>query len=394
MPLNWKPDAWAKLAQEEPETFLEQLKQLGSPRSSLFTKTYLECVAQGFRALNKHQNTKYEETFFLEMAKRLPHENAHHPEIHAFEWGTVQSLQTDRTPIEFLLWHTAVAKHTYSKQTVNVHNWLLQLKKPNYDPAQLHASFSLNNAPEWAAAYTIVQRGGSSRRLLQWLADVPIQESLQFFAAAGSLHAKEKPQWLVQCLETVLSHTQILHNDVRAYDILPALYHAWALATLRLDALVEHYVCGAQPKSVSILDSVWFGTHYNSHEKCQSMLDWWSRQTPSSRGHILHRWWTGMIRWENWTDEDVGNKKPGIALDIFTSYPVEMPHALARDLIQCAPIQNDKVRRYLARIVPAIHAAELVMEPKDIRAHLLKSWDAVHGDSFVLSIAGLLDFEP
>ena len=390
MSMNWKPDVWATLAQERPDIFLKELSLQRTPSASLFTKTYLQCAIQGFRALSKHQNTQYEETFFIEMAKRLPHEDAQRPE--KFEVGSIQHLHTDRTPVECLLWRDALAKRLNPAEKLNFHGWLLELRKPSYESDNYHDHFSLKNAPVWAAAYTKIQRGKSADDLLAWLADAPIAQSLGVLNAAGSLHAEEKPMWLTRGLEVVFSRPVRMHQEGTVYDIVCAMSHAWNAPSARLDGAVVEMVC-AQEKGLSMMGHAWFGGHY-VNKRYTLMLDWWVRQSPQERGLVLHHWLVKGSQWDSLCKEDTHEKKPGLALDMFTRLPVDLPSELAKEIVASAPFERMLARTHLARVIPAIHAAELTVEPKDFKSYLLNSWDMLHEKGPILSIDGLLDLQP
>lgn len=391
MPLTWKPDVWAKLAEEKPDIFLKELSAIRNPSASLFTKTYMQCVIHGFRALQKHQNRQYETTFFQEMAKRLPNVDAKPPE--RYDMGATKNISPRLTPVEYLQWQNAVVSRVSPATKFNYHEWLLELRRPSYDFDNSYQQFSVANAPEWAAAYVEIQRGNPfSSRLNTFLRKAPIQECIGVVNAAGSLHEKEKPLWLQHCLDTVLGRTQEMHASVSVHEMLTAMQNAWKAPSAQLDASVRNLVL-EQPKGMSMLTHAWFGSHYG-REPYTPMLEWWARQTSSDRGQLLHKWLSESSNWESFRKEVGTDKKPGLGLDMFTRDPIEWSNAQARDIVMLAPFETQHVRTFLARIIPAIHAAELTVEPKDFKSYLLNAWDALHEKAQALSIDGLLDLEP
>lgn len=391
MPLNWKPDVWAKLAEEKPAIFLKELAAIRNPSASLFTKTYVQCVLQGFRGLQKHQNWQYETTFFQEMAKRLPNVDAKPPE--KYDVGTTRNISAKLTPIEFLQWRDAFVKRVSPSEKFSHHAWLLELRRPSYDFDGAHARFSLANAPEWASAYVEIQRGSVfSSRLQHFLSTAPIEECIGIVNAAGSLHEKENPTWFRHCLDTVLSRTQDMHTSVSVHEMLNAMQYAWKTPSPQLDSSLVRLV-QEQPRGMSMLTHAWFGSHYG-REPYTPMLDWWQRQTPSDRGTMLHRWFSDNTNWESFRKEELNEKKPGLALDMFTRDPIDLPSHKARDIVQVAPFESQNVRTFLARIIPALHAAELTVEPKEFKSYLLNAWDMLHAKAPELSIDGLLYLEP
>lgn len=390
MPLMWKPEVWAKLAQSKPDTFLRELAEMRSPSASLFTKTYIQCAVQGFRGLRRHDNWQYEAAFFQELAKRLPHEEAKKAE--KYDIGSIQHLDIKRAPIEYLLWQDALHKRLNPAKKLDYHAWLLQLRKPGYDPLNEHARFSLVNAPEWASGYTDIQRGKTSNTLRAWLLAAPIAECLGVVNAAGSLHGDEKPLWLTHCLETVLSRKDDMLREASVYDTMSAMTYAWKMPSPALDAAIVDLACD-QPKGMSILTHAWFGGHYG-REPYTPMLDWWTRQTPTNRGAMLHRWLGEGSNWESLSKEAPHDLKPGLALDMFTRDPIDISPALSRDIVIVAPFENPTVRAFLPRVIPAMHGAELVSEPKNFKPYLLQVWDTFHEMQSPLSVDGLLDFEP
>ena len=392
MPINWKPDAWAKLAASNPQAFLDELATLHKPSASLFTKTYIDCAVQGFRALEKHQNTKYEATFFLELAKRLPHADAKKPG--QYELGGIKNIRCERAPVEFLLWSDAATKKVNPAEKINYHSWLLKLQKPRWaSDEHQHQRFSLENAPEWAAGYTEIQRGGTSSNLRQWLASAPIADCLGVVNAAGSLHGVEKPAWLTHCLDTVLARSLTVYEGASVYETMSAIKNAWKMPSASTDAKVVNLI-REQPKGMSLLTHSWFGSHYGD-DPYAPMLDWWSRQTPKDRGLMLHRWLSSESQtWDSLSKEEPNEKKPGTALDMFTRDAIDLPPSLGRDIVAVAPFEKPVVRTFLARVIPAIHAAELTVEPKEFKSYLLNAWDTLHEKTASLSIDGLLDLEP
>lgn len=393
MPMNWKPDVWSELASNKPDVFIKELLVQKPPRANLLTETYLECVSLGFRALSKHKNSQYETQFFQRLTQLMPAMSVLSTKA-KYEMERLRFMDADRTPIEFLAWYTALKGHFNPAKTMDYHGWLLTLRKPTYDPHDAHPYFSLDNAPEWAAGYVRIQRGGSPTDLLSWLGQAPVGQSLGVLNAMFSLHREENPGWLNQCALAVLARTADIHKEASVYDALTAVRYAWRQpsASPQLDDAIVAMMRD-QPEGMSFMSHAWFGGHYGE-ESYTSMLSWWDRQTPTERGDILHRWLASPTSWNGLTKEVPKEKKPGMALDLFSAAPVELLNSQAKAIVQTAPIEDTQVRQCLSKFIPVLLSAELMVDPDKIKPYLLHSWDVLHAKTEGISVEGLLDFEP
>lgn len=395
MPIKWKPDTWAMLAQSSPDVFLKELRTQRNPSASLFGDTYLQCISESFRELKKHKNPQHEITFFLELAKLLPHENAVSPTT--YKMDKVRNLDTQHAPIEYLLWLDALKKRLNPAAALDFHAWLLQLKKPSYEADHWHDHFSLVNAPEWAAAYVKIQREGIlPLKFRDWLCSAPINECLALLQAAGSIHAKEKPIWLTRGLEFIFSNRKDeLHNGASVFSTTYSMTTAWLMPSPSLDAAIVTFVLEQPSTTMSFLTRSWFGGYArNRYETHAPMREWWSRQTPEDRGFMLHKWFGDRASWLNLTTEVPQRDLSGVALDLFTREPIVLAPSLARDIVSTAQLEHANVRAFLSRIIPALYVIELTVEPDEIKTQLLQLWDSLHESIPAASIDGLLDFEP
>lgn len=388
MSLAWKPEVWAKMARETPVAFFKELASQRPPTANLFTTTYLQCVIQGFRALSIHKNTQYEAQFFIEMLTRLPHADAQKP--HKFDLDFIKNMTIDRAPIECLLWNDALMQRLNPKATIDFFTWILQLRMPTYDPENHYSNVSLKNSPEWASAYINIQRGASSSKLRNWMSTASVDKCLGVVNAIGFLHAKEKPAWLSNALNAVLSRVDDAHANGRIFDITTALHYAWQCPTPELDATIVRFIL-AKPDAMSFLARGWFG---NWGEHKPEIHEWWSRQTPACRGSMLADWLGNSSSWTSLFGEVLDTHTPLTALDVFTKYPVELTSALAHKIVLAAPLEKETIRACLARIIPAIYVAELAVSPEVCKSYLLSMWDTLNKKELVLSIDGLLDLEP
>lgn len=392
MSMNWKADTWAELAANNPENFIKEMAVQKPPRANLLTKTYLECVRQGFDALAKHKNPQYETRFFQALSNLMPPDRSMDNSV-KYDVDRMRYLDAKRTPVEFLTWYTALKNHFNPARTIDYHGWLLNLRKPTYDPDNDHAYFSTVNAPAWAASYVTIQRGGSSKDMLSWMRTAPINDSLRVFNAACSLHIEQKPLWLQQCALTLLSRTEDMHREATVYDAITAIRNAWTHPTPESDAATKT-ILTTQPEGLSLLSHAWFGGHY-AKDSYTVMLEWWGRLSPPDRGLMLHRWLSPKTtNWSVLTKEGPKENKPGNALEMFSLLPVELPTAKAKEIVAAAPLEDAQVRQHLSKFIPVLLSAELMVDPANIKSYVLQSWDMLHAKTSDISVEGLFDFEP
>ena len=282
--MNWKPDQWEDLAASNPDIFLKELQGLNAPNASLFTSTYLECAVGGFRGLSKYKNVDYDTLFFETMALRMPHVNAKPPSN--MQLDRVRYMDAKCSPIEHLLWLDALEEGLKPSERLHCHRWLLALRKSKYDDKS--TTFSLKNAPPWAAAYARIQQGQTYVvELGQWLESSPVKDTLEFLNAACSLHMDEKPTWLIYGLNIVLSRAQDLYSSLRISDVTQAIASAWKMPSPALDASIEYLIIN-QPIGMSLMTYSWLGPF--TENPYQPMLNWWSRLSAEAKGSIVHRW--------------------------------------------------------------------------------------------------------
>lgn len=389
MPLNWKKDDWSEMATNDPAGFIHALQTMRPPSAKLFVDTYLHCVLDGFRALNRHENATYETQFFEALSRILPHKEAKQPDKYLL--GRLAYMETKRAPVAFLLWEEALKKNGHSATKRNYHGWILKLSPKYWYETEKYNAFPLDNAPVWASAYVRAHRGESPTPLLQWLRTAPLQESMPVVSAIAVLDKDNPPAWIAQGLAATLERANDIYQSGLIHETVGVLSTALDTPTPASDEAILRLMRD-QPSGMSFMTHAWFGVfHQKGHH--DNMLQWWNRLEPSERGDVLNRWLGDRNTWESLLKETPKSDRPGLALDMFTRGDIELGRERARSLVDIAPFVSSALP-FLARLVPALHAAQLVVDPAELRKYMLEQWDKLHEHAPSLSVEGLLDMEP
>lgn len=389
MPLNWKKDEWSEMAKNDPAKFIQELQSMRAPSAKLFVDTYLHCAMEGFRALNSHANALYETQFFEALTRILPHREAKQPDKYTV--SRLSYMETKRVPIAFLQWEEALRKNGHGVAKRDYHGWILKLRPKYWYDKENYKAFSLDNAPVWASAYVKAHRGESPFPLLQWLKTAPLQEGMPVISAIAAMEKETPPPWLARGLEAILERTDDIFQSGLIHETIGVLSTALASPTPASDQAILRLM-REQPKGMSYMTHAWLGVfHRDGHHN--NMLDWWNRLASAERGDVLHRWLGDSTSWEGLLKEVAKPDRPGLALDIFTRGDIALGVERARSLLEVAPLVKGATP-FVARLVPALHVAQLVVDPADLRAYMLDNWDKLHEQVPSLNMEGLLDFEP
>lgn len=389
MPLNWKKDDWSDMARNDPAGFIQALQAMRPPTAKLFVDTYLHCVLDGFRALNIHANSAYETQFFEALSKLLPHKEAKQPDKYLV--SRLSSMDVKRAPVAFLLWEEALQKNGNGVSKRNHHGWILKLSPRYWYDAKKYNEFPLDNAPVWASAYVRAHRGESAAPLLQWLRTAPLQESMPVVSAIAVMDKDNPPPWIARGLEATLERADDIFQSGLIHETIGVLSTALSSPTPASDQAMLRLM-REQPKGMSYMTHAWFGVfHRDGHH--DNMVQWWNRLNPCERGDVLHRWLGDRSTWESLLKEPPKSDRPGVALDMFTRGDIELGLDRARALVEVAPLVAAALP-FVARLVPALHVAQLMVDPNGLRSYMLEHWDKLHAKAPSLSVEGLLDFEP
>lgn len=393
MSLNWSPDVWGSLAASNKNLFLDSIEEMRVPMKSLHTKTYVACIFSGFLALSKYRDESAELRFFELLLDKLPHAEACSPSI--YDLDRIKCLQVECAPIAYMQWRDALFKRLQPAKTLDYFQWLLDLRRPKYERDQAYLTFTLDKAPEWAAAYVEIQRGNSSRRLLAWLEHCPVEEALGVINAAGFLHAKEQVGWLVDATQCLFNRRDELYSYGSVFELTRLFDNSWQLKNKDLAPQIALFLT-SQPEGLSLLGHIWFGMRYGNDAKKEGCFQtWWESISKENRGCVLARWLGETKAWPSILADLKNNKQESRFKYMVSSQPVEFTLDESRKIVEASPLEHAEIQHLLAAWIPLVSVSALFLDDSlELKNYVLSQWNTANETILNIDAGALFDSGP